>query len=92
MKDFDLWAAVGNGCLKKAEALINEEATMTAATVEIIEKLVSIAISIDMLNLRWEEIQKRHRTGISQEADVDKIASLIVQAIHDTSQAKPKTF
>jgi len=49
----NLWEAVGNGCLKKADALLSKETIPTAATVEMVSKLTSIAIAIDDLNLRW---------------------------------------
>lgn len=55
MKEFDLWESVGNGCLKKADSLLEKETIPTATTVEMVSNLVSIAIAIDSLNLRWTE-------------------------------------
>jgi transcriptional regulator with XRE-family HTH domain len=50
----NLWESVGNKCLAMAEAMLSEKTTPTAATVEVVEKLVDIAIRIDTLNLHWE--------------------------------------
>ncbi len=49
----NLFATVANGCLIKAKELLKKETTPTAATVEMVEKLVGIALSIDALNYRW---------------------------------------
>lgn len=51
----NLWLSVGNRCLSCAADLLNEKTAPAAATVETVEKLVGIAIAIDMLNLRWAE-------------------------------------
>lgn len=49
------WEQVGNKCLNLARNLLEIEAAPTAATVEAVERLVSIAIAIDKLNLQWAE-------------------------------------
>jgi hypothetical protein len=53
MEQNSLWEQVGNRCLELARQELNKEAAPTAATVETVERLVGIAISIDDLNLRW---------------------------------------
>ena len=53
-KNINLWEQVGNGCLQKADLLLKKENIPTAETVEMICRLVSTAIEIDTLNLRWE--------------------------------------
>ena len=50
----DWWSIVGNGCLEWAAQLLNTETTPTEETVEMVSRLVNIAISIDTLNLHWE--------------------------------------
>ncbi len=47
------WEQVGNKCLNLANSLLDSETVPTAATVETVGKLVSIAIAIDTLNLQW---------------------------------------
>jgi len=54
----NMLVVVGNLCLKKAQELLEQENDRfdiqpTVATVEVIEKLVAIAVSIDRLNLQW---------------------------------------
>lgn len=53
MEQNSLWAQVGNRCLELAKQELGKETAPTAATVETVERLVKIAISIDDLNLRW---------------------------------------
>lgn len=55
----DLWTKVGNKCLTHAAVLLESETAPTEATAETVKTLVETAISIDMLNLRWEQ----HRKG-----------------------------
>ena len=55
MSETSLWAEVGEECLTKAADLLKKGTTPTAATVEVVKGLVEIAISIDDLNLRWEQ-------------------------------------
>ena len=49
----NLWEQVGNMCLKLAKKELERETVPTGATVETVERLIRIAISIDALNLRW---------------------------------------
>ena len=49
----NLWEEVRNQCLREAKALMEGDTVPTAGTVETVSKLVSIAIAIDDLNLRW---------------------------------------
>ena len=51
--NISLWEKVGNGCLQKANELLKSENIPTAGTVEMIYRLVSTAIAIDILNLQW---------------------------------------
>lgn len=51
----NLFEQVARQCLRKAKVMLEEETTPTAATVEMVEKLVDIAIKTDTLNLRWAE-------------------------------------
>ncbi len=53
MEENSLWEQVGSRCLELARQELNKETVPTAATVETVERLVGIAISIDDLNLRW---------------------------------------
>ena len=53
-KNINLWEQVGNGCLQKADLLLKKDIIPTVETVEMICRLVSAAIEIDTLNLRWE--------------------------------------
>ncbi len=55
----NLWVQVGNKCLSHALTLLENETVPTAATVETVRGLVEIAISIDALNLRWEQQTRR---------------------------------
>ena len=59
----NLWADVGNACLREARILVSGPTIPTAATVETAKKLVDIAISIDLLNLRWAEYN-RHGAAV----------------------------
>lgn len=47
------WEEIGNRCLELAMSKLNEETVPTMAVVETVEHLVSIAIEIDKVNLRW---------------------------------------
>lgn len=51
----NLWERVGNKCLSRALALLESETVPTAATAETVRALVGAAVSIDALNLRWEQ-------------------------------------
>lgn len=51
----NLWEQVGNLCLQNALALLKKGTTPTAATVEMVKDLTTIAIAIDDLNRRWEQ-------------------------------------
>lgn len=60
VEESSLWEQVGNRCLELAKQALNKETAPTEATVETVERLVGIAISIDDLNLRWA---KQNRYG-----------------------------
>ena len=49
----NLWEEVGNYCLKQALEVLNKETIPSIEEVEIVSKLVNIAIAIDSLNLQW---------------------------------------
>lgn len=51
----NLWERVANGALKHAAELLKSETAPTAATVETVEKLVRIAVTIDLVDLWWEQ-------------------------------------
>lgn len=53
MEQNNLWEQVGNRCLELAKAELKKETATTGTTVETVERLVRIAISIDKLNLQW---------------------------------------
>ena len=53
-----LWDEIGNRCLKLAKRELEKENATTEATVETVERLVRIAVSIDTLNLHWAEFGK----------------------------------
>ena len=55
MSEENLWIQVANSSLRRAMNVIERETIPTAETVGIVKGLVDIAISIDLLNLRWEE-------------------------------------
>lgn len=55
MQTDNLWGRVANGALKHAAELLESETAPTAATVETVEKLVRIAVTIDLVDLRWEQ-------------------------------------
>ena len=59
----DLWAQVGNKCLELAKIELNKKTTPTVETVEVVEHLVGIAISIDNLNLHWVQ-QTRYGAAV----------------------------
>lgn len=50
---YSLWESVGNKCLQLAKQALEKETAPTKETVETVERLVKIAISIDELNLHW---------------------------------------
>lgn len=49
----DLWVNVGNQCLQLASAKLENMDQLTDENVGLVQKLVSIAIAIDQLNLQW---------------------------------------
>ena len=49
----DLWENVGNQCLQLASAKLENMDQLTDENVGLVQKLVSIAITIDQLNLQW---------------------------------------
>ncbi|MCI9402226.1 MAG: hypothetical protein HFF04_00945 [Oscillospiraceae bacterium] len=53
-KENNLWVEVGNACLKKALALLNEETAPTAATAETVALLVKTALQLDEADYRWQ--------------------------------------
>ena len=53
MGEKNLWEEIGNRCLKQAIFLMDQEESPTIETVETVKSLVSIAIAVDDLNLRW---------------------------------------
>ena len=59
----NLWEQVGNRSLMCALELLGKDAATTTATVETVQKLVHIAIEIDLLNLRWAE-QSRYGAAV----------------------------
>ena len=54
MENENLWEKAGNLCLDLAIKILSEETAPTAETVEAAQKLINMAISMDMLNLRWK--------------------------------------
>ena len=54
-KTFDIWSDIGCRCLELARTLLLGENEINVETIDKIERLVAIAVSIDTLNLRWEE-------------------------------------
>ena len=59
----NLWEKVGNKCLERALELLGEETVLDDDKARAIDKLTGIAISIDMLNLRWEEHKWKSRVA-----------------------------
>lgn len=55
MKAGNILEKIRNSCLEKATDLLDGKTAPTADTVETVRMLVDIAISIDLLNLRWIE-------------------------------------
>lgn len=55
-----MWDKIGNKCLELALGLLEEEQEPTKDTAETVRHLVETAVSIDSLNLRWEE---KRRSG-----------------------------
>lgn len=60
-----LWEQVGNRCLERALALLNEETALDMNNIRAAKELVKIAVSIDLLNLRWTE-QSRYGEAVFQ--------------------------
>ena len=67
MEHGNLWEQVGNRCLSDAIALLESETVPTAATVGTVKNLVEIAISIDMLNLRWEQKTRSYAEAFQEQ-------------------------
>ena len=55
MAEENLWLEIGNRCLKQALSLLESETALTVETVGAIKALVTTAIEIEELNLRYEE-------------------------------------
>lgn len=51
----NLWVEVGNKCLQRASELLDDKTAPAAATAETVKILVEMAISMDVLNLRWAQ-------------------------------------
>ena len=49
------WHEAGELCLDNAIALLKDETAPAAVTAEAVKTLIEAAVSIDLLNLRWEE-------------------------------------
>ena len=47
------WEHVGNECLKKAAAVLDEKTTLTPEEAKVVNLLVATAASIDELNRHW---------------------------------------
>ncbi len=58
-KEVNLWVEIGNLCLNKALKMLKAEDIPDMGVVEGIEALVGIAVSIDTLNLRWEQAKNQ---------------------------------
>ncbi len=54
MSQEDLWTKIGNQCLNIAEAELEKMENPTDKSIDRVQRLIAIAISIDELNLRWE--------------------------------------
>ena len=62
----NLWEDVGNLSLAKAKELLEKMNTApTPEGIEAVERLVGIAVKIDMLNLQWE-VQSRSAAAVSR--------------------------
>lgn len=55
----NLWEKVGNRCLQRANSELENMEHLTEDGVGLVQKLVSIAIAIDQLNLQWA-VQNRY--------------------------------
>lgn len=53
MSQDDLWQKVGTKCLNQAIAVLDHTVTPTEEMANLVQKLVSVAIAIDQLNLQW---------------------------------------
>ena len=62
----NLWEDVGNLSLAKAKELLEKMDTDPMETdLEMVERLVEIAVKIDMLDLQWE-VQSRSAAAVSR--------------------------
>ena len=52
MSQEDLWTKIGNQCLNIAEAELEKMENPTDKSIDRVQRLIAIAISIDELNLR----------------------------------------
>lgn len=59
----NLWEKVGNKCLEHALELLDAGTILDDDKTRAVGKLVEIAISIDMLNLHWEEHKQKSRAA-----------------------------
>ena len=50
----NLWIEVGNACLEKAKDLLQSSERVSEARI-----LIDAAVSLEMVNLRWAELDKR---------------------------------
>lgn len=51
----NLWEQVGNKCLEHALAILDNETALDIDKTKAVSGLVSTAVLIDLLNLRWAE-------------------------------------
>ena len=54
MSQEDLWTKIGTQCLNIAAAELEKMENPTDKSIDRVQRLIAIAISIDELNLRWE--------------------------------------
>lgn len=66
MSQDDLWLKIGNKCLSHAMAVLNNSVTPTEEMANLVQKLVSVAIAIDQLNLQWAA-QNRYGAAVYQD-------------------------
>lgn len=69
----NLWEAIGNKCLQKANEMLNDKTAPVAGTIEAVKELVGIAISIDMLTLRWAEQTRFYASGRSDQPFLQQV-------------------
>lgn len=55
METKNLWDKTGDKCLTHALALLESNDVPGSDVIDLVQKLVSIAIAIDTLNLQWEQ-------------------------------------